>query len=340
MSSCFLFIKRGLQFSMVCCGCGGFSSLRAVERGQCWVTCIVAGSKFESDHFGSSPHTDGQPRSDATLERRNLDYTAQRCAKVLSSDGAFAYGRPILSIVPPDSKHCNSACSVPEESIRARQNAKGPGSGSCGCGFLTTGTRCAGENCRSCGVWIYRVHFGVNAGRCDNPAPVPFPEGFKNLSAADVETLPFEDLANLLTGRDIEFFSIEHMLSLHHCVQVKLCVNSHCWYCSRFTEDMRIEDLDWYPYYSTPSSMGNWILLPERRKLMRDPATRNWAFRHFLSDNALPSRIVKKAWEESSILSMGDHTREAFDRSVVCVTNLLSVLRDIRMQRCWLNALS
>ena len=71
---------------------GGFSSLNAVERLQCFLTCGLDGCRFNSDHYGKAALADdGTPKTpaDAALEQQNLQHAVQECADVLAATYAF-----------------------------------------------------------------------------------------------------------------------------------------------------------------------------------------------------------------------------------------------------------
>jgi hypothetical protein len=306
LSSTVVFLKRRLQFMMVLTRAGGFSSLGAVERAQCWITARLAGSKFESDHFGKVHRkADGTPRleEDEALERRNLVFASERVAKVLSAaEGAVAYGRPMRSVVPPASADCPASCSVDEEALLQH---KEHGSGGCGCKARADGGRCVAGACRSCAghtppvPCVYKCDC-YGTGACQNQTPPPPPTGF---STEELKTLPLPELVDRLLPRDIELFASTHGIMLHYCLQLKICASDSCWYCSRFSTAERLENLDWFPIYTKPNGHGGWLSLSERRALLRCPATRQAAMASFLSDSALPSEIIKTAWTKSAELS-------------------------------------
>ena len=99
MTNALVFMRLRLEGFVIFTRAAGFSCYNAVERAQCFLTCILDGCRFESDHYGKVALDDqGVPKTaaDSATERANHNHAVAECVSVLNSGEAF--GRPVSYI--------------------------------------------------------------------------------------------------------------------------------------------------------------------------------------------------------------------------------------------------
>ena len=262
MACALLFMRRMLQLLVVFTRAGGFSSLNAVERAQCWVTCALSGCKFPSDHYGKVRlDKEGLPRTaaDEELEKSNHEYACAQVVKCINA--GYAYDKEMSACIPPTPGDCDEHLAIDDEGLEAHRAEQG----ACTCQVRANGTRCAvsasgGTSCKKCAGNDPPLPCSFRckcSGNCDNPTPLPAPS---KLSEEELATLPLEDMVLKLTPQDVEFWAVKHGCLLWYSLQFKLCKEedrASCWYCSRYTRPV-VGNLDFYPVHTVSDGEGGW----------------------------------------------------------------------------------
>ena len=295
MCNAIIFLRCAYELYVVAAAAAGFTPLRLVELGNCYLSTALDGALIPSDHFGVARlhAATGVPRTavDADLERRNLQHSCEDMVGYL--DGEEAFGFRITATMVPEPGSFSAFCEVDEKGITEYFES----SGGCGCA-----TGCVGDRCRSC--------FGQNRpctwrckckGQCFNGTPSPLPERWD-----EIKTLPLDQIVMRLTPRDIEFFASKHGRFQHYFTQFALCPEDEvasCWYCSRFgarrlPTEMRGKFL---PLGTVPNAAGDDLKrLPERWADVQRGAA---CAKQYATDDSLPSNILAKAYRAAPTAS-------------------------------------
>lgn len=225
MCNVIVFLRCEYEVLVMLTSAAGFTPLRLVEFVNCMLSqeldgAYIGGETFSAPDLGEK----GEPKTeaDAMLEELNLRHAAAEMAAAL--DGAQAFGFPITTHVPPVPSKLSRFASIDEPALKEYRDAAG------GCGCVKTD--CSGRQCRSCLTAGRPCTFRCKCrGTCGNPTPLPAPE---KLSAAELDSLPLEEIVLKMTPRDVEFFAAKHGVFLHYGFSLKLCSaedpSSRCWY--------------------------------------------------------------------------------------------------------------
>jgi hypothetical protein len=201
--------------------------------------------------------------------------------------GGESFGFPITAVSAPKVSDLSPFASIDETKLLEYRDE----AGGCSCK-----TGCEGR-CQKCRAKARPCTWRCACkGLCSNRQALPPPEGF---TAAELRSLPLDQIVLRLTPRDIEFFATRHSKLCHYATQLMLCPPStaaKCWYCVRFGERRLPAELQGraLPLYSTPDSAGTgWKRLPERwADVMAGRGT------EYFQDTSLPSRMIAAAYAE------------------------------------------
>lgn len=295
MCNAIVFLRGTYELYVVAAAAAGFTPLRLVELGNCYLSTALDGAFIPSDHFGVARlhAATGKPRTaaDADLERRNLQHSCEDMVGYL--DGQEAFGFRITATTVPEPGAFSAFCEVDEKGISEYLES----SGGCGCA-----TGCVVSRCRSCAgqnrpcTWRCKCK-----GRCSNNTRSPLPERWN-----EIKTLPLAQIVMRLTPRDIEFFAAKHGRFQHYFTQFALCPEDEaasCWYCSRFgarslPTEMRGKFL---PLGTVPNAAGDdWKRLPER---WADVLSGAACAKAYATDDSLPSNILAQAYRAAPTAS-------------------------------------
>lgn len=296
MCNALIFLRGAYELYVVAAAAAGFTPLRLVELGNCYLSTALDGAFIPSDHYGVAHlhAATGKPRSsaDADLERRNLRHSCECMVQYL--DGQEAFGFPITATTVPQPKEFSAFCEVDEQGISDYLEDSGGCGCTTGCSLASRCRGCVGQN-RPC-TWRCKCK-----GQCFNRIQPPLPENWDA-----IKDLPLAQIVMQLTPRDIEFFTSKHGRFQHYYTQFALCPEDEaasCWYCSRFgarrlPTEMRGKFL---PLGTVPNAAGDdWKRLPERWADVQNGAA---CAKAYFTDDSLPSNILAKAYRAAPTAS-------------------------------------
>ena len=282
-------LRGGYEMYIIATAAAGFTPLRLVELGQCYLSQALDGVYIASDTHGT-PRLDGKtgvPKTDADtdLERRNLQHANAEMVRELHGEEAFGF--PIHAVTLPEPGTYSPFCEIDEAQMKDYLKRNG----GCGC---TTGCTTLCRSCKHKGrpcTWRCRCK-----GACGNTTPLPKPE---KLSDGELLTLPLDQIVMRLTPQDVEFWASKHGRMQHYATQFRLCAPgaaaASCWYCSRFDEaegrrlPAELHGRFW-PFGTAPNAAGtDWKRLPERwgDVVQCKPCADDYA-----CDATLPSKVL------------------------------------------------
>lgn len=202
----------------------------------------------------------------------------------------------VIAVVPDSAEACSADASIPEAAI-LQEKAAAVGGCKCKTGCATAMCRSCTANSRPCTI---RCTCKGMPGACKNPhnSSVRLPEG---VTAAQLQELTLQQIVPKLTAADLLDWAGRHGRFAFYWAQFKLCaVEEDCWYCNKLDAERGGPRLvpRWthLPLYSCAKPDGSWESLTERVAKLADAATRQQAEQVYMTDEALPSTIIARAF--------------------------------------------